>query len=121
MSGARARILPKLGAPARLLVLGLIRLYRMTFGLFIGGRCRFYPSCSAYAEQAVREVGVVRGVALAVWRILRCGPWTGGGIDYPPSRVTLERDPAGLGLPAYDDVIPPADPGRIPVDGAVKA
>lgn len=121
MSGARARILPKLGAPARLLLVGLIHLYRMTFGLFIGGRCRFYPSCSAYAEQAVREVGVVRGVALAVWRILRCGPWTGGGIDYPPSRATLEEDDAGSGRSEYDGVIPSPGAGPNSRRQAVKA
>jgi putative membrane protein insertion efficiency factor len=102
---ALARILRKLGAPARLLVLGLIRLYRITFGLFTGGHCRFHPSCSAYAEQAVRELGVGRGVPLAAWRILRCGPWTAGGVDYPPSRTKLERDVAGPGKPEYDGII----------------
>jgi putative membrane protein insertion efficiency factor len=87
------------------LVLGLIRLYRITFGLVTGGHCRFHPSCSAYAEQAVRELGVARGVPLAVWRILRCGPWTAGGVDYPPSRTKLERDTALPGGPEYDVII----------------
>ena len=113
---ARSRILPKLGAPARLLVLGFIRLYRITFGQFIGGHCRFHPSCSAYAEQAVRELGVARGVPLAVWRILRCGPWTAGGVDYPPSRTKLDRDAAGPGEAEYDGIIRMA-----PADEAVKA
>ena len=69
----------------------LIRLYRSTIGLVLGGRCRFHPSCSAYAEQAIAELGVVRGGSLALWRVLRCGPWTPGGIDYPPSDVVYDR------------------------------
>jgi len=73
-----------IGTPVRLTLVALIRLYRRTIGLFLGGRCRFYPSCSAYAEQAIAELGAVRGGALAVWRVLRCGPWTAGGIDHPP-------------------------------------
>jgi uncharacterized protein len=115
---ALARILQKLGAPARLLVLGLIRLYRITFGLFTGGHCRFHPSCSAYAEQAVRELGVARGVPLAVWRILRCGPWTAGGVDYPPSRTKLERD-ARPDEPEYDAIIQGGT--RVPAGEAVEA
>jgi putative membrane protein insertion efficiency factor len=116
---ALAGILQKLGAPARLLVLGLIRLYRITFGLFIGGRCRFHPSCSAYAEQAVREIGVARGVPLAVWRILRCGPWTAGGVDYPPSRTKPERDAPRPGEPEYDAII--RGGVRLPAGEAVEA
>ena len=116
---ALARILLKLGAPARLLVLGLIRLYRITFGLFTGGHCRFHPSCSAYAEQAVRELGVARGVPLAVWRILRCGPWTAGGVDYPPSRTRLERDAAPSVTPEYDGIIRMAT--EAPAGEAVEA
>jgi len=74
-----------IGTPVRLTLVGLIRLYRSTIGQLLGGRCRFHPSCSAYAQQAIAELGVGRGVSLAVWRVLRCGPWTAGGIDYPPS------------------------------------
>jgi uncharacterized protein len=43
--------------------------------------CKFEPSCSRYAEQAVRDHGVVRGLALAGWRLLRCNPWSRGGHD----------------------------------------
>ena len=73
-----------LGTPVRLVLLGLIGLYRVSLGQLTGGRCRFHPSCSAYAWQAVADLGAVRGGALAVWRVLRCGPWTSGGVDYPP-------------------------------------
>jgi len=72
------------GWPARSLLISAIRIYRLTLGQLIGGNCRFYPSCSDYAEQAVREVGAVRGTALAVWRLLRCTPLSAGGVDRPP-------------------------------------
>ncbi|XBH21273.1 membrane protein insertion efficiency factor YidD [Jonesiaceae bacterium BS-20] len=52
-----------------------------------GPRCRFYPSCSNYAVQAVRVHGAFKGTGLALWRILRCNPWNLGGIDdVPPKR-----------------------------------
>jgi len=76
-----------IGSPLRLTLVALIHLYRNTIGLVLGGRCRFYPSCSAYAEYAISELGVVRGGSLALWRVLRCGPWTAGGIDHPPGAV----------------------------------
>ena len=48
--------------------------------------CKYYPSCSAYASLAIRELGLVRGVAKTAWRLLRCNPWSRGGIDYPSAR-----------------------------------
>jgi uncharacterized protein len=48
----------------------------------IGGRCKYHPSCSRYALDALREFGFVRGSALAAWRLLRCNPWSRGGVDY---------------------------------------
>jgi putative membrane protein insertion efficiency factor len=79
------RALWVLGTPARLLLLGLIHLYRAAFGGALGGRCRFHPTCSAYALEAVRLHGAVKGSALAIWRVLRCSPLTAGGIDPVPS------------------------------------
>ena len=83
------------GAPARVAVIGLIKLYRVTLSGWLGGQCRFYPSCSAYAEEAVRVHGSVKGSALAIWRLARCGPFTAGGVDHvPPRRVSRgEYDP----------------------------
>ena len=72
------------GAPLRLALIGLIRLYRVTLGGVVGGGCRFYPSCSHYAEQAIARCGAVRGLGLTAWRIARCSPLTKGGVDYPP-------------------------------------
>lgn len=74
------------GGPARLLLSGLIRLYRMTLSGWLGGQCRFYPTCSHYAEDAVRMHGAVRGSLMAAWRIARCGPFTDGGFDPVPER-----------------------------------
>jgi putative membrane protein insertion efficiency factor len=73
-----------LGVPARLALIGLIRLYRLLLSGWLGGQCRFYPSCSRYAEESVREHGALKGSALAVWRVARCGPFTKGGVDPVP-------------------------------------
>jgi len=70
------------GAPVRALEIGLIHVYRATLSGWLGGQCRFYPTCSQYAEDAIREYGAVRGTALAAWRILRCNPFGAGGIDH---------------------------------------
>jgi len=96
------RILWMAGAPARLALVGCIRLYRLTLSGWIGGQCRFYPTCSRYAEDAIRLHGAVRGMLMAAWRIARCGPFTRGGVD---------RVPAPRHVTEYDAVIH-AEPGR---------
>lgn len=72
------------GAPARLALIGLVKLYRATLSGWLGGQCRFYPTCSRYAEEAIGTRGAIRGVALAAWRVARCGPFTEGGVDHVP-------------------------------------
>jgi putative membrane protein insertion efficiency factor len=79
-------VLWTLGAPARLGLVGLIRLYRLILSGFLGGQCRFYPSCSHYGEEAVRVHGAIKGSFLTAWRIARCGPFTRGGVDPVPLR-----------------------------------
>jgi uncharacterized protein len=96
------RALASLGAPIRALLIGSIRLYRVTLSGLLGGQCRFEPSCSSYAEEAVRLRGAVRGSALALWRILRCNPFGRPGLDPVPG------SPADL----YDGVAPSAPHGR---------
>ena len=87
MTRRRREAVRTLGTPVRLLLIGMIRLYQVTLSGWLGGQCRFSPTCSRYAEQAIRTHGVVRGVALAAWRIARCGPFTKGGLDHvPPAR-----------------------------------
>ena len=66
----------------RYLGIGLVHLYRFTLGLFVTGRCKYHPSCSQYAIDALREFGTFRGGVLAGWRLLRCNPWSHGGVDY---------------------------------------
>jgi putative membrane protein insertion efficiency factor len=78
-------LLWSLGWPARQLLLLPIRGYRVSIGKVVGGRCRFYPSCSEYAAQAIARTGAVRGVILTAWRLLRCSPLSVGGIDHPPA------------------------------------
>lgn len=75
-----ARPPPAAGALARL-ILGPIGLYRRFISPSISNRCRYYPSCSAYAEESIRELGAVRGAILAAWRVLRCNPFSSGGLD----------------------------------------
>jgi putative membrane protein insertion efficiency factor len=70
------------GTPVRAVEIGLIRVYRATLSGWLGGQCRFYPTCSHYAEDAIRERGALRGTAMAAWRILRCNPFGKGGIDH---------------------------------------
>ena len=58
-----------------------IVVYRRFISPAIPNRCRYHPSCSAYALQAVEEFGILRGLVLAAWRLLRCNPWSHGGHD----------------------------------------
>jgi uncharacterized protein len=83
MSPAR-RIVWDAGAPARLALVGLIRLYRLTLSGWLGGQCRFSPTCSRYAEEAIRTHGATKGVLLATRRVLRCNPFGRGGLDPVP-------------------------------------
>jgi len=59
----------------------LLYLYRLTLSPILGNQCRFYPTCSHYAEQALRKHGALKGSSLAVQRLLRCHPWHDGGYD----------------------------------------
>ncbi|MFC2049260.1 membrane protein insertion efficiency factor YidD [Chlamydiota bacterium] len=59
----------------------LIRIYRLCLSPFVGQCCRFAPSCSEYSEEALRTYGVWKGSWLTVKRLVKCGPWHGGGYD----------------------------------------
>lgn len=78
-------------SPLARLVLLPLRGYRRFISPGLAPRCRYYPSCSAYAEEAIRELGAVRGTILAGWRLLRCNPLSNGGLD-PVSERKLFRD-----------------------------
>ena len=75
-------------SPAALALTGAVRVYQYTLRPVLGANCRFTPSCSDYALQALRAHGAVRGSGLAAWRVLRCNPWCAGGHDpVPASRL----------------------------------
>lgn len=84
--------------PARVLltvVLAPLWVYRRVISPMTPQTCRYYPSCSAYAEQALKTHGVVRGSWLALRRLGRCHPWTPGGVDHvPPARTSRGQTPA---------------------------
>jgi putative membrane protein insertion efficiency factor len=73
--------------PVRYLLIGFLRAYRLLISPLYGQVCRYHPSCSAYALDAVREHGSVRGVWLAARRLGRCHPWAAGGYDPVPPRM----------------------------------
>jgi putative membrane protein insertion efficiency factor len=63
--------------------IALVYAWRYTFGLFTpAGTCKYHPSCSQYAIDAFRAHGLLKGAAFACWRILRCNPWSHGGVDH---------------------------------------
>ena len=72
--------------PRNLSVL-VLRLYRAVISPFYGDVCRYYPSCSSYALQAIQRYGVVRGSWMGLRRIARCHPWAVGGVDDVPQRA----------------------------------
>jgi uncharacterized protein len=74
----------------RVVLTSLIRLYRYALSPLLGPNCRFYPSCSCYAEEALNAHGVLRGGWLSVRRILRCHPWHPGGYDPVPPPDSLK-------------------------------
>ena len=72
----------------RWLGIGAVQAWRYTFGLLTPpGTCKYHPSCSQYAIDAFRELGLVRGGILAGWRLLRCNPWSHGGLDRVEDRT----------------------------------
>jgi len=77
----------------------LITLYRRLISPALPRRCRYEPTCSAYAEQAIRELGVVRGTIVAGWRLLRCNPFSHGGVDDVADRKLFpEKAPHSHGV-----------------------
>jgi uncharacterized protein len=104
------RFLWNAGAPARLLLIAAIRTYQLTLSRWLGGQCRFFPTCSRYAEEAIRTHGAIKGSFLASRRVLRCNPFGRGGLDPVP--------PVSRGKGLYDNTIQrPASLSSADMDG----
>ena len=74
------------------LVKYLIRLYQLVLSPYLGNNCRFYPTCSNYALEAIEKKGLIVGTRMAVVRILRCNPWGGSGIDMVCKKNAKDKD-----------------------------
>ena len=88
-----------------------IRFYQRFITPYTPATCRYYPTCSAYAVTALRTHGALVGTGLTIWRLLRCNPWSSGGIDYVPAkgqlahrRTTTPADDAGSRRTAARDL-----------------
>ena len=77
---------------ARRVALAPIRIYQRMISPAFPRRCKYHPTCSAYAVQAIESYGILRGAVLAAWRLLRCNPFSHGGYD-PVSAQTVFRRP----------------------------
>ena len=81
------------GMPRRAALL-LLRVYLCALSPLIGPRCRYHPSCSEYAVESIERFGLLRGLVLASWRLLRCNPLSRGGFDYPADQRLFAAGPA---------------------------
>jgi hypothetical protein len=88
----------------------LLDAYKRWLSPLLGQRCRFYPSCSDYARVAVLRFGALRGSLLTLWRLLRCQPLCGGGLDPVPERFHLARCRTPHG---HADETPQAEPRHV--------
>lgn len=83
------------GSAARTVFIAPIKLYQKTVSPLTGQRCKYYPSCSEYAVQSITKFGILRGLVLAGWRLLRCNPFSRGGFDpVENQRLFRPRKPA---------------------------
>ena len=69
----------------------LVWLYRRFVSPLVAPRCKYHPTCSQYAVDALRRYGALRGTALAAWRLLRCNPWSHGGVDHAADQALFPR------------------------------
>lgn len=74
------------------LAMRVVRLYQRLLSPLLGPRCKYHPTCSQYALDALREYGFLRGSVLAGWRLLRCNPWSHGGVDFARDQRIFATD-----------------------------
>ncbi|MBN9608286.1 MAG: membrane protein insertion efficiency factor YidD [Actinobacteria bacterium] len=96
-------------SPVAWLLILPIRFYQKFITPYTPATCRYYPTCSAYAVGALRTHGAIKGLLLTVWRLLRCNPWSSGGVDKVPERGRWRYVP------------PAADENAVHADGAHSA
>lgn len=77
----------------RTIVIAPVRLYQRAISPAIPRRCKYHPTCSEYAVTAVRRYGILRGLVLATWRLLRCNPWSHGGVDFVENQTLFSPKP----------------------------
>ena len=77
----------------RTLAIAPIRVYQRAISPALPQRCKYHPSCSRYAVQAIRSYGILRGLVLAAWRLLRCNPWSLGGVDFVEDQKLFRARP----------------------------
>lgn len=82
---------------ARGLALLPVHAYRRLVSPLIAPRCRYYPTCSTYALESIRTYGVFRGFVLSAWRVMRCNPWSHGGVDHVCDQKLFKQRPAAEG------------------------
>jgi putative membrane protein insertion efficiency factor len=99
------------------LLIAPIRLYQRLISPAIGPRCRYYPTCSNYALEALRELGPIRGTILAAWRVLRCNPFSHGGIDELSDRRLFRDTPTRSERQRQDGPPPQAQRPHLPRAG----
>jgi putative membrane protein insertion efficiency factor len=86
----------------RNLVIGLLIAYRKFISPLYGDVCRYYPTCSAYGLGQVQQRGVIAGSLLTAWRILRCNPWSAGGVDkVKPGKTWFRVTELGFVVPNH--------------------
>lgn len=90
-------------SPAAKLLIAPIRFYQRFITPYTPATCRYYPTCSAYGVTALRTHGAVIGTALTIWRVLRCNPWSDGGIDHVPPKGLWRRRSEDNAVSAADE------------------
>lgn len=121
--------------PLAWLLIQPIRFYQRFISRYTPPTCRYYPCCSSYGIAALRTHGAAKGLLLTAWRLLRCNPWSSGGVDHVPPRGSWRTPPAGqpgrepddaagaAGAPVRraSDAEPPDGPGRSASEGLHNA
>ena len=92
----------------QLLLMSLVKMYRLLLSPWLGGACRFEPTCSAYSLQALEQQGALAGSVLTVYRLVRCQPWCKGGHDPVPVQHLFSRLVAPFATPATPSTSSPS-------------